>query len=364
MALLAAAMPPLVTVLTSDPRHLSMARSVLENRYRLTYYDDSVTGLDFMYELHPAIIIVDAGVGPKGGLQAMREFRTLEELKRVPVLFCGLDDTWETIEDAFKHGANAFLKKPVRPDELLSETSALLCQSVEELWKLLPETPRKALENTLSSYKYLTECIINGHAIPFDTIRSSCEPLVEAIEEGHYDNLLSGVRDHDAYTYVHSFRVATLLALFGQFLGMKGNELVTLAVGGLLHDVGKINVRESLLNKIGALAGNERAVLESHVVETIRTLETMNDVPVAVRLIAAQHHEKLDGSGYPMGLEAKDLSQLSRMAAIADIFGALTDRRPYKLAMNSEEAFDTLESMSAGLDQDLVKIFKNMMAGL
>ena len=341
-----------------------MARSVLENRYRLTYYDDSVTGLDFMYELHPNVIVVDAGVAPKGGLQAMREFRTLDELKLVPVLFCGLDDSWETIEEAFKSGANGFLKKPVRPDELLKETSALLCQNVEEMWKQLPDAPRKALEGTLSSYKYLTECIINGQALPYDAIRSSCEPLVQAIEEGRYGELLTGVRDHDAYTYVHSFRVATLLALFGHFLGMKGDELVTLAVGGLLHDVGKVSISESLLNKIGHLAGNERAVLESHVVETIRTLEATKDAPVAVRVIAAQHHEKLDGSGYPMGLAGKDLSRLSRMAAIADIFGALTDRRPYKLAMNSEEAFEVLEGMQDQLDQDLIKMFKNMMTGL
>ena len=209
---------PLVTVLTSDLRHLSVARTALEKRYRLTHYDNSVGALDFMYELPPNVIIVDAGVAPKGGLQAMREFRTLEALQRVPILFCGLDDDLETIQDAFKSGANAFLKKPVRANELLQETSALLCRNVEETWTQLPETPRKALEGTLASYKYLTDCIIGGRDIPYEQVRESCGLLVAAIEEGRYGDLLSGVHNHDAYTYVHSFRVATLLALFGRVI--------------------------------------------------------------------------------------------------------------------------------------------------
>ncbi len=171
------------------------------------------------------------------------------------------------------------------------------------------------------------------------------------------------MRQHDNYSYVHSLRVATFLTVFGQAIGLTGDDLLVLASGGLVHDIGKTSIPLDVLNKPGRLEPAEWAVMRSHVDRTLALLQRQPQPPPhGVLVIAAQHHEKLDGSGYPRGLRGPALNDLARMASIVDVFGALTDRRVYKPPMAPEQALDLMAGgMAAGLDQSLLVRFRGML---
>ena len=169
------------------------------------------------------------------------------------------------------------------------------------------------------------------------------------------------MRNHDNYSYVHSLRVATFLGLFGNVLGIKGDDLTTLTTGGLLHDIGKMSIPPEVLNKPGKLTDDEFAVMKSHVTFTIEHLEGSSDIPRGVGIIASQHHEKLDGTGYPFGLKGGELNQLARMASIIDIFSAITDRRVYKDPVPPERALEIMSNMKDQLDQPLLSVFREML---
>ena len=188
-----------------------------------------------------------------------------------------------------------------------------------------------------------------------------CEFLDEAIRNNRVQDLLRGIRGHDNYSYVHSVRIATFLGLLGKFLGIKGDDLNGLTSGGLLHDVGKLSIPHEVLNKPGRLTEEEFDVMKGHVTTTIETLSMEDDLPNGIAKIAGQHHEKLDGSGYPQGLVGNQLNELARMAAIADVFGTLTDRRIYKPAMAPEAAIDLMKTMEGHLDQSMLRLFQEML---
>ena len=141
---------------------------------------------------------------------------------------------------------------------------------------------------------------------------------------------------------------------------MSDDDLQTLATGGLLHDVGKLVTPPKILNKPGKLDETEWGVMRHHVVESADILERVPDATKGARIIAEQHHEKLDGTGYPKGLKGAELNDLARMSAIVDIFGALTDARSYKPAFTTNRAFSILEDMQSAIDQNLLTIFKEI----
>jgi putative nucleotidyltransferase with HDIG domain len=174
--------------------------------------------------------------------------------------------------------------------------------------------------------------------------------------------MLDSVRNHDNYTYGHSMRVATYLALFGFNLRLPKEEQVLLASGGLLHDVGKMSIRHEILSKSGRLTAAEFEVMKAHVTSSVTYLEGCRDLPKGIMTIAAQHHEKLDGTGYPLGLAGSQLNRLARMASIIDVFSALTDRRVYKVAMEPEAALNLMVGeMASHLDIKLLGLFREML---
>ena len=173
---------------------------------------------------------------------------------------------------------------------------------------------------------------------------------------------MDNVKGHDNYSYVHSLRVATLLSLFGHTIGLKGDDLSLLATGGLVHDIGKATIPQEVLNKPGRLNDAELEVMRSHVPRAIDYLSLCETLPKGVVTIAAQHHEKINGEGYPMGLRNGELNELARMASIVDIFSALTDRRVYKEPMAPEAALALMTDRMAGeIDLALLALFKGML---
>lgn len=150
----------------------------------------------------------------------------------------------------------------------------------------------------------------------------------------------------------HSRRVAALAMFLGQQMGYKGRRLRDLYTAGLLHDIGKISVPSNILLKEGPLTPQELQIVATHPIISARILKNFKEL-THLSGIVLHHHERIDGSGYPEGLEGKDIPEEARIIAVVDVFEALVGYRPYRDPLSTEEAFATLKEMA--LDQAIVE---------
>lgn len=175
------------------------------------------------------------------------------------------------------------------------------------------------------------------------------------------ESLATALEARDEYTRGHSSRVCELSLLIGETLGLSQDALEELRVGTILHDIGKIGVPDAILNKRGRLTGEEFAVMKQHPVigyEICRPLMLSEGVLMIIR----NHHEKLDGSGYPDGLKGGELPLSLRIVCVADAFDAMSSKRPYRGTMTTESVLSEL-SRCAGTQFDpvIVETLKGLM---
>jgi len=353
---------PLVAVIDGNDQNRGQVADALISFYRVVQYSDADRALSGMRREIPDIALIDDQIPGGGGYNLTKAMRRERGLENIPVILTAHHDEGQSIALTKGLGSCILLLKPYRRSKLIVTISSLLNKFIEENWSKLPSRPRAALNETISVFNSISDAIDSGDGINFQVVNEACTPLVEAIENNEFKSILGGVKDHDNYTFAHSLKIATLLSLFGKAIGLSYNDQLLLAGGGLLHDVGKMTIPHDILNKPGRLHADEFEIMKGHVPATLAMLEINNSIPKGAIIIAAQHHEKLDGTGYPKGLKGKELNELARMSSIVDVFGALTDRRVYKPSMPAERAFEIMtEQMPDHLDQNLLKMFKGMM---
>lgn len=192
-----------------------------------------------------------------------------------------------------------------------------------------------------------------------NSIANDLLEAVEAHESVFID--MNELKISDEYTFKHSVDVATISMVIGRKLGLRSRQLHELATGGLLHDLGKIKVPDHILNKPARLTAEEFEVMKKHPEFGFEMIRDNADIPAAARLAVLQHHEKLDGSGYPFGIKAERILLCSRIIAVADIYDALVTARPYKEGKSPREAIEILMCMSSELDLDILNAFFNSM---
>lgn len=193
------------------------------------------------------------------------------------------------------------------------------------------------------------------------------EPLADELVDTIFDNrdalfCLSRIREKDSYLMEHSLNVAMLLANFGRFLGLERQVLRELTIGGMLHDVGKIRISDAILHKPGKLTPEEFAVMKKHVNFSISMLKDCPGITPIMLTVAACHHERLDGQGYPQGLTVDRMNLYARMSPIVDCYDALTADRCYKAGMPPTSAFRILlQGIGTQFDEALVRQFIKCM---
>jgi HD-GYP domain-containing protein (c-di-GMP phosphodiesterase class II) len=167
--------------------------------------------------------------------------------------------------------------------------------------------------------------------------------------------------EKDAATEGHTRRVAMLAVQVGEALGLSRGRLRQLALGGLLHDMGKLSVPSAVLQKPGALDDDEFAEIRKHPEAGERLLRELGGFPAGVLRLVLDHHERLDGSGYPRGLGAEDLDVETRILAICDVYDALVSDRVYRAAWSQDRAFALLRE-PALFDADCVAALERVLA--
>ncbi len=198
-----------------------------------------------------------------------------------------------------------------------------------------------------------------GKQITTETV----EPVVEKLAESIFRNpdamiSLCQIKDKDEYTFYHSVSVATLLMAFGRTLGMDFDTIKMMGIGGLLHDVGKVTIPDHILNKPGPLEDNEFSIIKGHASSGQKLLVGGNAALPIVIAVVSQHHERIDGTGYPGRLKGDEISPFGQMAAIVDVYDALTSVRCYRRKMEPTEALKMIfEQRNSHFNEELTQSF-------
>ncbi|MFW6024844.1 MAG: HD-GYP domain-containing protein [Candidatus Woesearchaeota archaeon] len=171
---------------------------------------------------------------------------------------------------------------------------------------------------------------------------------------------MSDLKRFDDYTFNHSLNVASLSIVMGIALSFNSQQIYELGLSALLHDMGKVFISKSILNKNSKLTKQEFEIMKTHAYRGYKYLKKYYELPRQSYLGALQHHECLDGTGYPYGIRKNEISLFGKIIAIADVYDALISDRPYRNAKTSSDAIDyILVNSESKFDLDLVKAFSN-----
>lgn len=174
---------------------------------------------------------------------------------------------------------------------------------------------------------------------------------------------VNDIRLYDDYTFGHSVNVSALTTMIGTLLQYPVDKLKELALGALLHDIGKVMLPLSLINKPTKLSSKEIESIQTHPTLGYEILDKCENLPPCVKYIALQHHEKFLGGGYPSGIAGDEISEYARIVTIADVYDALLADRPYKKAYTPSLAFKLMtQSMRSFFDEPLLRLFFDHVA--
>ena len=184
------------------------------------------------------------------------------------------------------------------------------------------------------------------------------------LRDGGASLSLLKIAKHEYYTYTHSVNVATIGTLFAKNIGLSEDDLKSFCTGTLLHDLGKIKISPTILNKNGKLTDEEFGEIKKHPELGVQILQEMGSGFEDEYIAMLQHHENCDGTGYPYGLKKDEIHSSGRIARIVDIYDALTTKRAYSYAQTPYDAVRTIKDrMLNAVDQTLFKRFIRFLGG-
>lgn len=257
-----------------------------------------------------ALVILDIRMPGKTGVELLAEIREAYPDTAV-VMATAVNDTSTAIQ-CMKQGAYDYMTKPFKMDEIILNVERAL--------------GRRRLGLELRDYKEHLEEKVEEQA---KKIRSSFLNTITA--------LAHALEAKDKYTSGHSQRVAKISAMIANVLGMPADRVKKIELAGLVHDIGKIGVREVVLNKPGHLNDEELQHVQSHCEMGEYILDPIVEDEDISRMVR-HHHEHWDGKGYPDGLSGQQIPQGARILAVADAYDAMTSERPYRKAMKPDES--------------------------
>ena len=302
---------------------------------------DSRRAIDAMIEHRPDVLLLDINMPHVSGLEVLREISNHPTLSHIPVLILTAATDPEIKREALDLGANDFLKKPVDPHDLIPRVQNALFVKLH-------------LDHMTNQAAQLEAIVQERTAELFQSRQQLIISLARAAE--HRDN----------ETGNHVIRVGRYAGLIAKSIGWEPDQVKLLEQAAQLHDVGKIGIPDSILFKPGKLEPQEYDYMKRHCAIGKEIIEPLSEKDFEIykshvtvgdsilrnqsspmllmaSRIAQTHHERWDGTGYPVGLSGEDIPIEGRITAIADVFDALSSSRPYKKAFSREKCFEILE---------------------
>jgi putative two-component system response regulator len=339
---------PVILTVDDDPIILNSILSTLKKEYTVRPFTSGETALKFLGHNRADLILLDYNMPGMSGFDVLDALQKDPRLREIPVIFLTGSVNGDDEIQALEMGAMDYLLKPIKPKSLIT---------------------RVHLQLELYSYRHHLEALVEEKT---EELRQTNRKL-EQREKMTLDLLAmaSDMRDHDTGEHIARTTgyariiVEALVAKPVEGYALTDTKAADIIEATKLHDIGKIAMPDSVLLKPGRLTAQEFEVIKTHPVHGARMLQAAlvksdNDSLLQEALdIAHSHHEKWDGTGYPLGLKGADIPIGARISAIADVFDALTSVRPYKQAFSPRQAFDILYADSGThFDPYLIEIVK------
>lgn len=216
----------------------------------------------------------------------------------------------------------------------------------------------KTVEQSKPLIKSIFEDARDGNSLPIDVAMQVVDDIEACMRDSSQTLIqVTRLKARDEYTFLHSIAVAALMIHFGRSIKMTDATVKELALGGLLHDVGKVKIPPEILQKSGPLTGAEMITVRQHPQNSFEILSRHGNISEAVLDICLHHHERTDGKGYPDGLLGEEIRPQVRIASICDVYDALTSRRAYKKAWTSDDAVKFMLKQEGQFDRVLLRNF-------
>jgi HD-GYP domain-containing protein (c-di-GMP phosphodiesterase class II) len=201
-------------------------------------------------------------------------------------------------------------------------------------------------------------------SLPIDNVRLTVQQMInDLLSSSDILGNLTEIQGYDDYTFHHSVNTTIVSLVLGIASGYNEQKLIELGMGVLMHDIGKIKVPEEILNKRTPLTVAEFEEIKQHTTYGFEILRKNNDISLLSAHVAFQHQEKWDGTGYPRGLKGCGIHEYGRLAAVADVYEALTSKRVYRKAIEPNEAFEYIISQgNTHFDPKILEVFKRNIA--
>lgn len=301
-----------IVVIDDDSMSLRLAKRVFDKAGMKGVYLSSGTDALAYFDGTdcPDLILLDVYMPDMNGFDVLKYLKDHPLYRQIPVVFLTGDEDVRTETAGLQAGASDFIRKPFAAEVLLKRV-----QNIIEL---------NRLHNNMAS-----------------EIRAKTEKLSRAYVQ-IVEALAASVDAKDKYTHGHSSRVAAYAREIARRAGFSAEEQDTVFMMGLLHDVGKIGIADTIINKPGKLTDDEFAAIKTHPCVGSEILKKITDFP-ELMIGARWHHERYDGRGYPDGLSGESIPEVARIIAVADTYDAMTSNRSYRGVLSQEKVRSEIE---------------------
>ena len=318
---------PTVLVVDDMPDNISLLTGILSRDYRVKASNNGKSAINLALKAPPHIILLDVMMGGMDGYEVCRQLKADPRTRNIPVIFVTALGNLQNEQRGFEAGAVDYITKPFSPSIVLARVKTHL--SLQR-------------QNTILE----------------EEVKSRTKELEQSrFEIIHRLGLAAEFRDNE--TGKHVIRIGYITRILALAMGLDRKEADIILNAAPMHDVGKIGIPDSILQKPGPLTKMERDIMKRHARLGADLIGEHRDSLLSTAASAAlNHHERWDGAGYPRGLKEEEIPLIGRLTAIADVFDALTSKRPYKDPWPEERAIDYIKEESGRqFDPNLVPLF-------
>ena len=325
-----------ILAVDDEPMNLMATEEIFGIRYHILTASSGEEALREVEERKPELVLLDLHMPGMDGLEVMARIREIEGCENLPVVFLTADDDADTEAELFKAGAMDFIRKP-----FVMQVALQRIRHVLEL-KHLQDSMQEEVDRK-------TEAITENNR----KIQNLSKQVILA---------LAGTIDaKDPYTRGHSSRVADYAVEMAKRMNKSEREQIEIYSIALLHDVGKIGIPLSIINKPGRLTPEEYEEIKSHTVRGYDILKTISELP-ELSIGARWHHERYDGNGYPDRKAGEDIPEVARIICVADCYDAMSSDRSYRKALPQQMVRSEIENgRGTQFDPDIARIMLKMI---
>jgi putative two-component system response regulator len=323
---------PLILIVDDNPINIDLLLDILKGDYRFGVAKNGARVFEYLANHQPDLILLDVMMPEIDGFEVCEKLKTEPRYQDIEVIFItALSDT-RYIAKGFDVGAVDYITKPFKAAEV------------------------KARVQTHMSLKKMKEALNKQNQMLEEQVKNKTAQLHEMFT-ATVGGMALMAESRDPYTAGHQHRVAEFACLIGKNMGLPPDQLEAIKISGLLHDIGKIRTPVSLLNRPGKLLKAEWELIKTHPEIGFKILEQI-PFPWPIAQIVYQHHERMDGSGYPRKLKGSEILLEAKILAVADVMEAMSSHRPYRAALPVELALHTITSNRGLLfDETVVDCF-------